>query len=94
MITLFFKVTNEAIINIKKSIKDKNLEHLKKVVHKCKAPLHQLKIVSTYQSISFIEKFKGSTITNDIIIESQNIISNIEKVRTELTNAGFRNNTE
>lgn len=89
MIALFFKVTNEAIVNIKKSINDKNLEYLKKVVHKCKAPLHQLKVESTYHSISYIEKFKGDKITNEIINECQNIISNIENVRTELKSIGY-----
>jgi PAS domain S-box-containing protein len=91
MINLFFKVTQEALLNIEKSVKNKNIELLKKVVHKTKVPLHQLKIESSFKSIIFIEKFEGNLFTDELMKETQNILSIIENVRAELTSVGYGN---
>lgn len=91
MIGLFFTVTNEAIVNFEKSIKNNEVGELKKVVHKAKAPLRQLKIESCYDSIAFIEKFNGNLFTDELLIEAQNIITNIKKVNVELLNQGYGN---
>jgi PAS domain S-box-containing protein len=90
MMKLFFKVTNEALINLNKSIENKNIEYLKKVVHKCKVPLHQLKIEKSFKSIEFIEKYNGTSFTNELITETKNITTIIEKVLIELENLGYK----
>ena len=61
------------------------------MVHKTKVPLHQLKIESSFKSIIFIEKFEGNLFTDELMKETQNILSIIENVRAELTSVGYGN---
>lgn len=86
MIDLFIKVTHEAVVNLKTAIKNSDVEKIKKITHKVKAPLQQLKVKDTFNSINFIENYNSKKIEPQLLTEINNIIQTINSTHQEIEN--------
>lgn len=86
MIDLFIKVTHEAVVNLKTAIKNSDVEKIKKITHKVKAPLQQLKVKDTFNSINFIENYNSKKIEPQLLSEINNIIQTINSTHQEIEN--------